>query len=338
LEIAGDKPIADYNKADARLFKSVLFDLPPNRSKSKELRGLEVRAAAKRARELGLAPMSVVNINKQISIISGLFDWLSAHYDCVTTNPFSKSTIAVKSSARDERDPFTVAELSAIFKAPVFIGCESERHWQRPGALVLRESAKFWIPLLGLYTGARLNELCKLRAKDIRSSNGIDYIDINTDAHEDGAIDPGVKTSASSRQLPVHADLISFRFLSLVATRRESGTERLFPELRPDAYGKLSDGFGKYFARFLKSIGIKRDKLDFHSFRHTWTDACRNSRIPIDVIYALKGEALKGTLARYGHGRTDLEILDEEMRKLQFKGLDLSHLVPPVACDRTTQP
>ena len=64
-------------------------------------------------------------------------------------------------------------------------------------------------------------------------------------------------------------------------------------------------------------------------FRHTWTDACRNSRISTDLIYALKGEALKGTLNRYGHGKTDLEILADEMKKLRFKGLDLSHLVVP---------
>ena len=46
----------------------------------------------------------------------------------------------------------------------------------------------------------------------------------------------------------------------------------------------------------------------------------------LEVIYALKGEALQGTLARYGHGKTDIEILDEGMQKLHFKGLDLSHL------------
>ncbi len=97
-------------------------------------------------------------------------------------------------------------------------------------------------------------------------------------------------------------------------------------------YGKLSDGFGKHFARFLQSLGIKRDKIDFHSFRHTWTDACRNSRISSDVIYALKGEALKGTLARYGDGKTDLEILDEEIQKLRFKGLDLCHLKTSIPC------
>ncbi len=329
LEIVGDKPVSGYSKGDARDFKSVLSELPPNRSKLRETRGLEARAAARRARELALPPMSVVNINKQITIVSGLFDWLIAHYDDVTSNPFAKATIAVRSLARDERDPFTVDELRTIFAAPIFTGCESETHWKVAGNTVLRSSAKFWVPLLGLYTGGRLNELCKLRAADIRSEDGVQYIDINTEKHNDDSVDPGVKTSASSRRVPVHPDLNRFAFTAFVEARRRAGCERLFPELKPDAYGKLSDRFGKHFARFLKSIGIKRDKIDFHSFRHTWTDACRNSQMSHELIYALKGKALQGTLARYGHGKTDIEILHEAMQKLRFKGLNLSHLVVP---------
>jgi hypothetical protein len=92
VEIVGDKPVSSYAKADARAFKAVLSEMPPNRSKLRETRGLDARAAASRARELALPAMFVVNINKQITIISGLFDWLIAHYDPVTANPFAKAT------------------------------------------------------------------------------------------------------------------------------------------------------------------------------------------------------------------------------------------------------
>ena len=173
--------------------------------------------------------MSVVNINKQITIISGLFDWLIAHYDDVSANPFAKATIAVRSLAREERDPFTLSELNAIFTAPIFTGWSSERHWNVPGQTILRSSAKFWVPLLGLYTGARLNELCKLRVTDIRSEDGFQYIDINTERHNDRSVDPGVKTSASSRRVPVHDDLNRFGFSAFVDTRRRAGCEQLFP-------------------------------------------------------------------------------------------------------------
>ena len=326
VEIVGEKRIADYAKADVRDYKAVLCDLPPNHSKLKETRGLGPRQRAERARKLNIPKMSLVNVDKQLTIVSSCFDWLRSQYDAVSSNPFDGATISVKSNMRDERHPFSTDDLRVIFMAPVYTGCESERGWQHGGRVALRESAKFWVPLLGLYSGARVNELCKLRVADIRTDDAITYIDINADAHGDTAIDAGLKSAASARQLPVHADLVSFGFLAFVEMRRKSGGERLFPELTPDTYGKLADGFGKHFARFLKALGIKHDKIDFHSFRHTWTDACRNSRISVDVIYALKGEALKGTLARYGNGKTDLEILAEETAKLKFKGLDLGHL------------
>ncbi len=181
LEIVGDKPISAYTKADARDFKSVLSDLPPNKSKLRETRNLVAREAAKRSRELGLSRMSVVNINKQIMIISGLFGWLGAHFDSVTSNPLAKATIATRASIRDERDPFTPDELDAIFHAPVFTGCELELHWKCPGPLILRESAKFWVPILGLYTGARLNEICKLRVADVRNADGRPLSSISTE-------------------------------------------------------------------------------------------------------------------------------------------------------------
>lgn len=329
VEVVGDRLINAYTKTDTRNFKSMLADLPPNRSKLRQTRGLGVSEAAKRARELKLPKMSTTNINKQLTILSAIFEWSRGHYDGFDANPLANARIAQRSNARDQRDPFSVQDLELIFQAPVFTGCHSEAHWKLKGPHVLRGSAKFWLPLLGLYTGARLNELCKLRIADIRVKDGVTYFDINDEAHSD-KIDPGLKSHSSKRQIPVHADLISFGFVEFCNARKNAGAERLFPELLPDKYGKLSGGFGKHFARFLKSIALKRPKLDFHSFRHTWTDACRNSRLPNEIIYALKGEALKGTLARYGDGRTDLEILGEYTEAIEFRGLDLSRLSPKI--------
>lgn len=45
-----------------------------------------------------------------------------------------------------------------------------------------------------------------------------------------------------------------------------------------------------------------------------------------DIIERLKGDALGGTLDRYGKGRTEVEILAEHLANMKVKGLDLSHL------------
>ena len=39
--------------------------------------------------------------------------------------------------------------------------------------------AYYWVPLLGLYTGARLNEICQLYVNDIKEIDKIWCIDIN---------------------------------------------------------------------------------------------------------------------------------------------------------------
>ena len=127
--------------------------------------------------------------------------------------------------------------------------------------------------------------------------------------------------------MPIHPDLLSFGFLDFVERGRARGDERVFPELKPNRHGKLYSALSQRFSdRFLPGLGIKTDKTSLKSFRHNFVDAALNSRIPDEIVQALKGDTRPGTLARYGHGKTDLEILDAEMRKLTFRGLDLTHL------------
>ena len=190
----------------------------------------------------------------------------------------------------------------------------------------MRERAVFWLPLLALYTGARANELCKLKVTDVRHEDDICYLDINEEPHSNPKIRPNVKTPSSVRRIPLHADLIAFGFLDHVAAQRAEKAEHLFSELKPNTIGKMQDGFGKHFRRFLISVDVKRAKIDFHSFRHTWVDACTNSGIADTTTLRLKGDALPGTLNRYGNGKADMELLAEGMKLLNFKGLDLDHL------------
>jgi hypothetical protein len=202
------------------------------------------------------------------------------------------------------------------------------------GSIVPRESARFWLPLLLLYTGARVNEICKLRVKDIGEEQGIRFLSIEWEADDDGPIAGRVKNASSDCLVPIHNDLVSFGFIEFVERVRAAKHERLFHELKPNKYGKLYGTISQRFSdTFLPRLGIKTDKKSLKSFRHNFVDAGNNSRIPDEIVLALKGDARQGTLARYGNGKTELEILESEMQKLKFKGLDLSHLVisPPAA-------
>lgn len=301
IDIAGDRPISSYKKIDVRDFKEVLTNLPPNRNKIRETRGMKARAAAMKASSLGLEPMSIKTANnKYIAPLRNAFDFAVSNYDEVDKNPFYKAAFAERSNPRTEWDPFTKEALTAFFNAPLYRGCKSATHWLAAGTDVPRDSVRFWLPLLLLYTGARVNEICKLRVKDISAEDGINFLSIEWEEDDDGDIAGRVKNATSHRCVPLHNDLLDFGFLEFVDRAQAAGHERLFHELRPDRHGKLNSTIGKRFSgTFLAKLGIKTAKTSLKSFRHNFVDAARNSRIPDEIIKALKGDAFSGTLARY---------------------------------------
>jgi len=74
---------------------------------------------------------------------------------------------------------------------------------------------RFWLLPLGLYTGARLNELCQLRVHDvIQDVHGVDLIDIN-----DNGYNKSLKTGPSARQIPICSKLVEMGFLNFVEER-----------------------------------------------------------------------------------------------------------------------
>ena len=77
------------------------------------------------------------------------------------------------------RVPFDSEDLRKIFNAPVFTSGE------RPQAGA--GEAAYWLPLIALFTGARMTEIGQLRVTDIKRESGIDYFDI-TDEGEDSGV------------------------------------------------------------------------------------------------------------------------------------------------------
>jgi integrase len=297
VEICGDKPLSQYGKTDVAIFKDTLSRLPRHRSKLPSTRCLSATEASR----LGLPPIHLKTANDYLARITDLFAWAKLTFDGVDHNVFEGSGFAVRTNQREERQPFTPDELTLIF-----------------ASLRRSDSAKFWAPILAPYTGCRSNEILKLKVSDVRqeAGTGIWYLDINEERHTDPTIHCRLKRSSHARRIPIHPDLVALGFLDFV--KRCKG-ERLFIERKPDKFGKFSDAFGKWFNRHLHDIGVKRPKVDFHSFRHCFVDAC-DGRVPDDIIRRLKGDARGGTLDRYGSGKTDLQILSAHLNNICVAG------------------
>lgn len=321
VALIGDRPLSNYTKTDARHFKSTLLKLPANWTKSKELKGLPIGRAAERASELHLPPMSDSNVNKLIGFVGSFWSWAELNYDGVPVNIFKGMKIKRRRDVRAERDPFTPQELQSIFSAPLYTGCESTRRWQHVGEVVPRDAGIFWVPLISLFSGARMGEIIQLYTSDIREEEDVTFFDIN----REGA-DKRLKTNGSQRRIPVHPTLVDIGLLDHLERRKNSADKRLFPDLRMGKDGYYSSSFSKHFNRFLTGVGIKRPKATFHSFRHNFEDACREAGISPEIMNRLQGHVETGMSARYGSGHS-LQSLNKAVQKIVYPSLDLSHLL-----------
>jgi integrase len=218
--------------------------------------------------------------------------------------------------------------MQKIFEAPIYRGCRSEWEWQHAGSVVLRDSPKFWVPLIQAFTGARSDEICTLPVVHVVTEDAITFLDIAVIKDGTGKVVWKPKNKSSIRRVPLHRVLLDSGFLAFVDRQRTAGHVRLFPDLKADKYDKLSDAWGKHFARHLKLVGVKKATNCAHSWRHTFIDACRDALVEDGVRDRLTGHTTPGQATSYGRGRYTLTILDQEMQKVSYPGLDLSHLRP----------
>ncbi|WP_421477848.1 DUF6538 domain-containing protein [Agrobacterium tumefaciens] len=326
-ELVGDRPLTEYNKADARSFKKALRCLPPNFLQKEHFRKLDFTRAVEKAATAEFEPMSDRNVNKILGFVRAFWNWAEGEYDDVPPNPFRGMNLRIKTKARDERDPFTSEQLQTIFNAPLYTGCMSAKSYLTQGEHVPSGESIYWVPLIGLFTGARSGEIIQLRCDDVKFEAGIRYFDIRDDGEREQAdLQQGLKTDSSVRTIPVHPILEELGIAAFVAHQRKKG-QRLFPDFPKAVDGYYSTAFSPRFNRFLKNIGAKTEKVSFHSFRHSFEDACLNSRIPLEFTNALQGHSDGGMADRYGTGMVRVRLLNEEMQKLDYEGLDFSRLI-----------
>jgi integrase len=205
-----------------------------------------------------------------------------------------------KGSPQADRERFTPEELALIFTHDWFpkgsSGKGNAKHWR---------SYNYWLPIMGLLTGGRINELSQLYLDDVvQSESGTWYFDFNlnqpdkidADAQAD---DKSLKTVNAIRVVPLHGALVALGLPEYVAALKKAGYSRLFPELRHDrlkGYGKPS---GSWFnERFLgKKLGIERNgKKVFHSFRHNFVTALERLEV---------SEGVRAQLAGHQRGKTE---------------------------------
>jgi integrase len=335
LEICGDKPINAYCQEDGVKFKDVQAELPVHRQKAL-FKGMSLVAIARKAIELrrngdDIPVLTPLTVNDKIGTVSLFFEWAKTRCANVV-NPAAGQGIRRRKNRRQAKKvhPWSTDELNRMFAAPIYVGWESESRWTEPGGTILRQSAKFWVPLIGLFSGMRLGEIIQLRVADVKEKDGIQYFDVTPDGPDladDEAVDTeeekSLKTSSSRRGIPIHKKLFDLGFEEFLAFRRASGSSRVFPEYeKAKDDGSWSKQFSKHFTRFRESIGVTRPGVRFHSLRHNVEDALRNAGVPKEVRDAVQGHGENGVSREYGSGYY-LATLDKAVQKISYAGVKL---------------
>ena len=310
-ELFGDnKRAREITREDCRRVQDVLCSLPPNATK--RLPGLTLEQAATAAKERAWSALHNKTANNYLNYLSAVFNW-AVKEGHVERNPAVGLKIAAPQREGKSRLPFSTEQLNRIFHSPLYTAA---------GGDLKKRDGRFWVPLLSLWTGMRLNECVQLRTDDVAVRDGVEVILIRTD--EEG--DKRLKTDASERFVPIHSELKKIGFLTYVGKMRRAGAVRLFPELPKGERGYYSDPFQKWFSRFLTNIGTKTTKTSFHSFRHCYRDALREADISPERVRALGGWTSKGGAEEiYGAGHR-ASTLAKEIEKVCYAGFDLAHL------------
>lgn len=295
-EIIGDVPVKSLTRKMVFDFATALQSFPvryPDQWRGRPANEI-IALAAKRP---GQKMMSNETINdKALAALSSTMTF-ALKRDLIQSNPCAGVSLPAKNKGVKPRAKFEIEDLRQIFSQPEFSG--------KP------EGAFFWIPLLALFTGMRLEEIGALQCSDIRQSGGVWYIDLAPDGRR-------LKTMSSAREIPIHRDLIEKGLLAERDRAAKRG-EWLF-DLTADRHGIRTANFSKKWGKWMTRIGLDDPRLTFHSFRHTFTRKCRDSKIPKEVMEHLTGHAEADVSDGYGSGY-DLGTLNDYVHQMDWSAV-----------------
>ncbi len=243
--------------------------------------------------------------------VKSLLQFAAVDLGLVRRSPWSGIDIQFKTT--NKRRPWTAAELATFFSRPL------HAQYQLPHDHKAGADAAYWVPLLGLYTGARVGELAQLHASDVDTDRANPMLSITDEG--DGQ---KVKTKAGIRQLPVHSELVRLGFLDYVEVIQKTGGGTLWPSL-PPRKEKPGGYFSHWFGIYRRSLGFGQYP-DFHCMRHTVRSQMAEAGISEQVIDTLIGHEIGGSTGAKVYTHRSRQSLSQAIETLQYPSITLKRV------------
>ena len=321
----GDISLGKLNREMCVKFKDDLQKLPKNRTKLPQYRDLDFHELVK-LNVVEKDRISRTTVNNNLGYVSSFMKWCVIN-GYVDINFFEGMRLKKLIRVRDERDRFEEKELKQIFQKQNYIEfTEVEK----------QKYEYYWCPLISLFSGMRLNEICSLYLDNIIQVKGnhrekrwcFNILE------EPDRPDKHIKTLSSRRIVPIHDTLIDLGFIEFVELlkKRHKNRQRLFQELILSE-GSYIRNVSRFFnRRYLTKLGLKTERKTFHSLRHTVIDHLKQQGIDVSFINELVGHSSGNIdLDRYGKGYNSDILYNKCVKKIlyqtsQNRGIDFKSL------------
>lgn len=296
VDIIGDLEVVAIDKPVVYDFRGKLMKLPANMYK--KYPGKTVLAILDMP---DVKPMSINSVNKHIMRLNALLSYAVTE-GIIATNYAQGMMLSDKRRVDEMRKVYSPEDLKLIMN-------NLPREQDKP--------ERFWIPMIAMYSGMRLDEISQLYVEDVQKVDGVWCININEEK------DKKLKNPASKRVVPMHPVLMSSGLLRYVYSVQRSGEPRLWMNLswrKADGYG---NAIGSWYRRFNREHISKDVGKVFHSFRHTVTDKLKQAGVLETVISELVGHSTSSsmTMGRYGK-RYQPKVLLDALVQLNY-GVDM---------------
>lgn len=319
IELMGDLPLPEIKLKTINEFLEKLKRWPKHRSKMPAYKDLSTEEIL----QLDIPikdRISVTTINKHLAWVGHTLAF-AAKRDYIAKNYCEgiKLTSKTKMRADEERAMFTKEDLEKLFSSREYLND------------IFKHPYMFWLPILGLYTGARLGELCQLEVIDIQKIDDTWCLVIRPgiDEAKDSPVSrekKRIKAPSSRRSIPLHSFLLDdLKFLDFVQQIKDQGETRLFPDI-PYHHDSYSQYVSRWFSKYRKRCGIVESNKTFHSFRHTFATNLKYQEVDFQIRGELEGHATGTAITDRYQKRFKADRLKRDgIDKLSF-GIDLSHL------------